>query len=293
MRLTCVPLALVVLLCSLSALAADTVKLKNGDTLSGTILNKTDATLVLQHDVLGRLEIPRENVKEEKPDEGAFGTGLLIGWEREIELGLSGSEGVSQSFTARGGLRLHLEDEKRRWDFRGRYYNNKSNGETSDHNSRVSLTHLHYFEQSKWAWVTDGAWDWDRFQDWRHRLSGHTGPGYFFIKNDAFELAGSAGVGGQQEIGSGRVFRPEGVVGARVRWKPLTGQKVEAFALFYPVLRPFGEYRTRSGADWTIKLTEARDLSLRLGFTHEYRSEVDPGTSPNDLKYHTSLVVGF
>jgi hypothetical protein len=295
MRHAHLSLAVATLLLAAQALAADTVRLQNGDELSGTILDQTDATLVLQHAVLGRLEIPRDQVKEEEPDRGAFGTGLLVGWEREIELGVSGSEGVSQNFTARGGLRLGVEDEARRWDFRGRYYKNRSDGVTGDHNARLSLTHFHHFhgERERWAWVSDAAWDWDRFQDWEHRLQGHTGPGYFFIENETFELVGVAGLGGQQEFGTGRSFRPEGVVGARMRWKPFDGQKVELFTLFYPVLRPLGEYRARSGGDWTLKLNEARNLSLRLGFTHEYRSEVDEGTSPNDLKYHTSLVVGF
>lgn len=187
----------------------------------------------------------------------------------------------------------HLEDAKRRWDIRGHYYKNASDGETSDHNARLELTHFHHLGDGKWTWVTEAAWEWDRFQDWRHRLSGHRGPGCFFVKNEVFELAGLVGVGGQQEFGSGRDFRPEGVPGARVRWKPLSGQRIELFTLVYPVLRPFGEFRTRSGGDWTIKVSEERDLSLRLGFTHEYRSEVDEGTSRNDLKYHTSLVVGF
>lgn len=66
-----------ILLCAGSIAAGDTVTLKNGDRLSGTVTEESAASVVLDSPVLGLIEIPGEEVAEvtraleEKPEEPA------------------------------------------------------------------------------------------------------------------------------------------------------------------------------------------------------------------------------
>ncbi|MFP4145029.1 MAG: hypothetical protein ACLFV3_07780, partial [Phycisphaeraceae bacterium] len=48
----------------LAAIAADTVTLTTGETLTGPIAEQTDDRVVLDHPVLGRLTIARDNIAE-------------------------------------------------------------------------------------------------------------------------------------------------------------------------------------------------------------------------------------
>ena len=286
-------LATALLLTGLPATAADEIHLRNGDKLSGQVLEKTDEVVILQHAFLGRLEIPRANVQEEKPDEGAFGTGLLTHWTRELELGASGKDGNTVSTTVVGGLNLAYEDDHRRWHINGHYRHARSDGNTDDHDATATLQRTWLHPGSRWFQMADGRWDWDRFQDWEHRLSGHGAQGYALLQKEGLEFAVRAGLGGTQEFGSGRDFQPEALAGALLRWTPLSGQKVELHATVYPVLHPWGEFRVLSGGRWTIRLSENKGLALRFSAEHEYRSDVDEGTDNNDLKYATTLVLDF
>jgi len=63
--------------------AADTVELTNGDLLHGTITEQTDQTVVIEHPVLGRVELPIDQVIAAKlGDESRFRS-LQIGVSQE------------------------------------------------------------------------------------------------------------------------------------------------------------------------------------------------------------------
>jgi len=59
---------LAIAILGISRLSADTVVLKNGDTISGTILEETDTAVVLESPILGSLTLPRENVESVQRD---------------------------------------------------------------------------------------------------------------------------------------------------------------------------------------------------------------------------------
>ena len=65
---------------------ADSIKLESGDVLSGEVLEERDDAIVLDHPVLGRVEIPRDQIAVEEPPPpsnlGLFGTSLLQGYSR-------------------------------------------------------------------------------------------------------------------------------------------------------------------------------------------------------------------
>ena len=105
-------------------LSADTVTLTNGDALQGEVIEQTETQTVLQHPVLGRIELAAEQVKavtleadaaketvepdpetspvtpapavEPPPVErpgGLFHTGVMADWTSTLSAGLLGSSG--------------------------------------------------------------------------------------------------------------------------------------------------------------------------------------------------------
>jgi len=65
---------------------AEKMKLANGDVLDGEVVDRDADGVVLEHPVLGRLEIPASQLSISTTREGMFGTTLLRGWDRRLEL---------------------------------------------------------------------------------------------------------------------------------------------------------------------------------------------------------------
>ncbi len=180
---------------------AETVELINGDRLTGEIIERNERRVVLQHELLGRVEIPVDQlvpIKPEKP--GVFGTRFMEGWNREFALGLTGSEGNTVDFNLRTALDLTLENERRRLKISGRFVYKTEDGGESDINGRFGTHHVWLFENTDWFTFTRGVFDYDRFKDWKSRLTTTAGPGYAFIETDDIQLRGVFGLSGQREF---------------------------------------------------------------------------------------------
>ena len=81
----------------LAAAEEETIELKTGETIKGTIVEQTEDTIVIQHAIFGRQEIDRQDIKEKeetKVEPGLFGTRVLHGWTRSIGFGISGRPGT-------------------------------------------------------------------------------------------------------------------------------------------------------------------------------------------------------
>ena len=89
-------LLLLVALALPAAARAETIELVTGDKLEGvTILEQNAERWIVEHPLLGRVEIPVDQIKPpNKRSRGLFGTSLLAGWSRSISAGFSGSSGV-------------------------------------------------------------------------------------------------------------------------------------------------------------------------------------------------------
>ena len=101
MRIAAMVLAIWMGVCG-SALA-ETVELKSGEKLEGTILDSNDDYVEMEHAVLGRIKIPADEIKppeEPKVKPGLFGTSFLEGWNKALSAGLSGSDGKSNEISA-------------------------------------------------------------------------------------------------------------------------------------------------------------------------------------------------
>ena len=278
--------------------------------------------LVFEHPILGRLDINRAHIAEvhssvaepaERPSVGepsvATPTPLeaeaharparlidkwLEEWDSHFELGLSGTDGNSETSNLRQGFSARHETDKAKWLLDSVYYYGTSQGETTRHEFKADVIREWLIPNSAWFTFFQGTYEFHEFRAWERRLSGFGGVGYEFLKTDRLELIGRLGSGVVKEFSGAEELRPEGLISAAVaKWKPTDDQTVTASVTFYPDLGDFGEFRVTSKLDWAVKLNKADTLSLKIGLDNEYESQTDGDTKHNDVKYYGALVIDF
>jgi len=245
-------------------------------------------------------ETPPDTPQDPDPDPikpeptGLFGTPWLRGWDTNLSLGLSGSSGNTdrQSFT--GQFTTRKRNDRRRTLFEAYTFYTLHEGETSQNEARVRLTHDWLMPESRWFVFANGEYEHDQLRDFEHRVAGYGGFGYTFLDNDDWEVLARAGAGANYEFGDVNELMPEALFGGSVfKWDINKHHNLAASATFYPELERDGESRFNLTLDWVIDLPDASGLKLKLGLVNDYDSATTGDEQHNDLKYYTALVLAF
>ncbi len=307
---------------ALASAAIYDIELNNDDRLSGRIDKQTDNFILLDHPLLGLLQISVEDIKQislvesvaeqeptsNKPDfiaskqsdnipaeqPGLFGTRFLQGWTRHIGTGFSGSEGNSQVMNFNIGLDTKFKDEWKRSEFSSAFFFARSNNETSKNKANAQLIRDWLKPESRWFYFGQGRYDYDQFESWDHRISGSGGLGYELIESERAELRGRLGLGLTRTYGDDDDdLTPEAVLGLEGLWNINQNQKLTAKNTLYPDFENEGEFRNISSADWTIKVNEWGNMNLKFGLQNEYISDPQGDAKNNDLDYYGRLGYDF
>lgn len=266
-----------------------TVRLRNGERLSGIIAESTDDTVTLDHPSLGRVVLRREGIasieRVAPPKEWAF----------SAEAGLNGSSGNTEALSLHGGLGAKRTRPLDELTLLLRYDYSTSDGEaTVDKGRLFGRQDWRQGTDSPWRFFADGAAEYDRFQDWDWRVSGHGGFGYDLVRSDTTTLVARAGAGAYRKIGdSDNNIRPEAVAGLDWEQRLAENQRFTLTADFLPALDEVGPYRVLARAAYHVLLDQRSNLSLRLGLEDQYDSRPGEGKRRNDLTYFAALVVSF
>jgi len=284
-----------------------TINLNNGDRLNIVIKKQTKDTLIVEHDSLGTLTIKKdkianlqsidlqtiekaetEELAENKPkDEGLFGTGLLVDWTRDIDIGVNGASGSSNNANLRIGISSYFEDDKDRWNFKSVYLYKQEDHDTTDNELRVDLLKDWLLKDSPWFYFASVGFDMDEFKDWDYRFRLAVGPGYQLIKNKQFELAARIGLNGVYEIiDPNDKIDLEGLIGFNLLWNLTDKNSIKLNNIFHPSAVDAGEYRNVTAFEWAHKLDYYNGMAVKLGFNNEYDTKE---TDKNDLKYYAAF----
>lgn len=311
------PILLFVLLVSTIA-HGDEVEMIGGDVLHGQIVEETDEYIVLMHEVLGLITIPRSGVavlrrgnsqaEPVQPAPLATGEQMPTGPIRaktaavvpespnavkrksHLDVGLDLSAGNTDESKLSLGFETTYTSPTMRGRLDARYYFNITDGDTTDNKFNVTATRDWLKADSKWFYFIEGTYDYDQFESWRHRVSGHGGPGYHLIRKDDLFLDLRGGIGSKNEWGSENdSLQFEGRVGLHFGWDLSERQVLRFNATVFPVLDDFSNVRTLEVISWRYRLDDQTPLSLTLRFTHEYQAIVDPGKDKHD----TRLLIGL
>jgi putative salt-induced outer membrane protein YdiY len=276
---------------------ADTVKLANGDELSGEIVEWAVDHLVIDHPQLGRVTLALDQLEldtGEPPNPGLFGTRFLRGWTRGIDLGLSGKQGNTSSTNITAGIDFDYSDDWRRWRLRGRYFYNSSDDGDNDNNARVDLRRDWLVPGSRWFGFATGRYQYDQFESWQHRVVLAGGPGLHLVEGENHSLDALLGPSVTREFGTRDENRAEILFGLDYSWK-ITERHTFTLgnSLFTQYKPDAGEFRNVTIGELRILLTERPSLNLRIGAENEYDSVVEDDDEHNNLQYYLSLGLDF
>jgi putative salt-induced outer membrane protein YdiY len=235
----------------------------------------------------------QEEIVFEEPGWHVWEPAFWDPWEGGVELGLSGTEGNSQTFNVRFGLKAkHKTDEfVRSLEITSIQ---KSAGGVTTANTALLDGRLEWpMPESKWNYYVHGLAERDEFKAFDYRLSADTGLGYEFIQNDVTTLLARAGVSASQELGGpDDEVKPELALGSEFKHKFNATHSISGKVDYFPNVSEFSDFRLNSQASWEIALSSAWGLSLKLSVIDRYDS-TPQGARPNDLDYSTLLLWQF
>lgn len=302
-----------------------TLLLTNGDSLQGDLLERSQQSVTIKHQLLGEMVIQTETIAEirtqyealtivtpepteqgeaalpeaviaeeaivvEPDDTGLLGTGWLTDWERRLDVGVSGSAGKTSNQLINLGFTADLATEETRIASRTAYFRSKSEGDLSDNAFFTSINRDWLIPESQWFRFAGARLDADQFKDWNQRVNANAGVGYEFANSDDFLLLGRSGIGFSQTIGGEREeFTPEGLVGIESRWRINDAQRLSLANTIFPSFDNMGEYRNLTTFDWILDLDSLHGVAFKAGVVNEYDSATEDGISKNDFKYTLSL----
>ncbi len=295
--------------------SAEEIELSNGDRINVNVLERTDDHLLVEHPVLGKLTIPLAAAAEQEAqpapepepepepapepekleDPQVMGIAILPGWTRHVEFGLNGTSGNTDSFNFRAAFSAKRENESDRWQINAAFARTTSEGVTTRNDFYAELIKDWLLPGEKHFYFAQGRYDYDDFQDWRHRATAAGGVGYQFYDTEKFNLLGRLGGGVNESWGgvADETLTPEALFGIEGWWQLCDNQRVEFKSTVYPALDELGEFRNLSSLAYVLKLDNAHNLSLKFGLENEYESQVDDGARRNDFKYFAALLFDF
>ena len=275
---------------------ADQIKLANGDTINGEIVEWAVDYVVVEHPQLGRVRLELDQLALDtgkEPSRGLFDTAFLRGWKRQISLGWNGRNGDDTSININANLRFAYDDPFKRWRLNGRYFYQDSDDD-ADNNARVDLVRDLLFPGNKWFLRGNFRWQFDAFESWENRVTFSTSPGYHLFDGEKHKIDTTLGPTATREFGDSQTTKFEALWGFDWEWQIMKDLKFSLQNQLFTELTPdVGDFRNLSIGRLEMRLLEKPDLSFIIGIENEYESNPDPGDKKNDLIYNLSLGIGF
>jgi len=214
-------------------------------------------------------------------------------WEGNVELGLSGTEGNSETFNVRFGMTAKHKTASFVQTLQITSIQKSASGVTTANTALVDGRLEWPMPESRWNYFIHGLWEYDEFKAFQYRVSGDTGPGYEFIQTDATTLMGRCGISVSHEVGGPEnAWNPELLFGGEFKHRFNPTHSISAKVDYYPTITNWSDFRLNSQASWEIALAAAWGLSLKLSVIDRYDS-TPQGARPNDLDYSTLILWTF
>jgi putative salt-induced outer membrane protein YdiY len=214
-------------------------------------------------------------------------------WEGNVELGLSGTEGNTQTFNVRFGLSAKHQLDHLVKSVQITSIQKSADGATTANTALLDGKLEWPMPESKWSYYIHSLTEYDEFKVFQVRQSADTGFGYEFIKNDVTTALGRAGISASREFGgTDDEVKPELAFGGEYKHKFNATHSISGKVDYFPNVTDFGDFRLNSQAAWEIALSSAWGLSLKLSIIDRYDS-TPQGARPNDLDYSTLVIWQF
>lgn len=294
--------------------------LENDDVIKGRVISTTAETATIEHAVLGMINVTLVQVKaavvtrtieEAKhiaaaqakavappppptpiPEEAKLS--FWEGWTGQVEAGINGSDGNTETLNARAGVSVRRTTDAMETLASATYTYATDAGEKSKSRGELFVRNDWFFRDSPWGFFAQGRAEYDEFQDWEWRLSAFAGPTYTVLKNDRTTLILRAGAGISREFGGmDNDIIPEALAGFDFAHKFTDHQSIFVNYEYLPSLKDFPEYRMNTKAGYQITVDPETKMVLKLGIEDRYDSDPGDGRKKNDIDYFALLAWSF
>jgi putative salt-induced outer membrane protein YdiY len=213
-------------------------------------------------------------------------------WNKSVTFGLNGSAGNSDALSGHLTVGLDREINRHKTRLDALYRATQRDGESTENRLRVDVRHDWLPpEDGRWRWWIKGTYEFDDFQSWDHRASGHTGFGYEMLKEPETSLVWRMGLGGSQTFGGENDdFAPEALLtGVDFARQIKQDQRVVFGTELFFDLREAEDYRVNSSMNYEITIDRETGMILRTGVDHRFESEPGGQAERSDFNYFMSL----
>lgn len=211
-------------------------------------------------------------------------------WDKSVDIGVNGASGNSENLNLRLQLSAERITTKMETKTAALYRMAQQDSETTENRFRFDVFNDWLPpEGSKIRWWAKGAYEFDDFQAWDHRVSASGGIGYELINNDKHTLVGRLGFGGSQTFGDEEEFRPEAIAGLDYSFQIATNQKLTAGTEFLLDVSDTDQWRNNSFVQFEALIDESSGMNFKTGISNRYDSAPGGDADKNDLEYFATL----
>ena len=314
------PAAAAVVLLAAGPAWAEPIRLSNGDVIDGEIVARDGQTVTIEHPVLGRLTVPAagveavgegaaqasEAVEAGEPEKvsdaraafagqkpGLFGGPVLRGYDKQFDLGLTGTSGNSDTLSFFARFDAKSDAPRTRTQFRLSYFLGSDDGDRTRNEADALVTRDWKVPDSPLFYFGRVTYEYDEFEPFEHRAGIFGGPGYAFVDREGLEVLGRIGGGAVYEAGEIDELRAEALAGVEVEWQVADDQALSFRNTIYPSLADGGEFRNVTELSYTIDVALDDGLGVKFAVENEYESQAPDDADQNDLKFLASIVYDF
>lgn len=310
---------------SISAeLLAEQIKLANGDILNVQLVQVTAEQVTFNHPVFGTMTLPRAAVEllptppaaaaptaAVAPEAGAAPAAETApaatasspalppppppppkDWKFKFTFAGSGASGNTENAGIVTKLTGANERERSKTIFDTGYWFNSADGDSNENKFTVGGRHDWLFPGKRYFFFANSRFDYDDFNSWLYRLTGHVGAGYRIFEPPKLALSGLAGIGFIKQWKSiDEDWRPEGLLGIDGKFDIARNHAIVFKSYYYPDLSDFSDfnYRWVNGVYWSWKIDRDNGLSLTAGIDQEYQSQIAAGREHNDIRVYAGV----
>jgi len=281
---------------SIGSIYADEIYLKNGDRISGKIIEETETTMIIETQAMGKISIDTDFVRKEKNAEAEIVQKESdVQWQRKIAVGYSQTSGNTQASQGSSELSVNRKTKKDEWTGVLRVLISTSN---------EKMDAKKFYGMGRYAFSYGGDLKWynfykfeseqNHFSNINYRLVPSAGIGYWFSDDKDWTLMAESAIGFEHtnyrdgtKSDNGAILIPRGFLE-----KKLLGNLrfIEDITL-YPSLSEGGEYRLHSETIFINPITD--QVAWKVSFIDDYISKPSGNTKKNDFSLISSLDYSF
>ncbi len=273
---------------------AEQIELKNGDVLSVKVVKKEQNRWIVDHPILGRLILSRDDiVVREKGEKIEQGSDSLIEKKRQICLGVDRRKGNTNSVSLNGSIFVNYKGIDWEKTLKAQVYYSTSNGEMDDRKAYFMIRSGYSFGRDlSWYWFGKLEEEHDRFAGVRLRSLPSFGLGYWFSDKLPLRSMLEASLGWElvDYYESENKDNLVSVISGLIEYEFDSGSLLRELITFYPSLEG-GEYRLRSETSLSVPVRDG--LAVRFSLLDEYCSDLEGRKKKNDIRFVSSLEWNF